>query len=178
MRSERSTAKQSPTESITRRHFCSFVGLGALSTASMGSGVAFVQYASPNVLFEPAISFKAGSPDGYGQGVDERWKQKQKVWIVTTNDGLYALVAICTHLGCTPNWVAEEGTFRCPCHGSVFSVEGDVLAGPAPVPLYRAPVHVDETGELVVGTGLLGYGRPEQENRPEERSAPTYVVKV
>lgn len=61
------------------------------------------------------------------RGVDERFKQSHGVWIVRTDDdvaqgglGLYALIAVCTHLGCTPNYLAAEAKFKCPCHGSGF----------------------------------------------------------
>jgi Rieske Fe-S protein len=48
---------------------------------------------------------------------------------------LYAVSATCTHLGCTVEWNAPEDSWDCPCHGSRFSVNGDVLHGPAVRPL-------------------------------------------
>lgn len=165
-------------ESLPRRNFFTLVGLGSITSATAGSGPLFVQYASPNVLFEPALSFDAGRPEEYEMGIDERWARKQKIWIVRTEKGIYALVAICTHLGCTPTWGAQEQGVHCPCHGSTFSLDGDVREGPAPTPLYRAPIRLDEQGHLIVGTGLLGYGRAEQENEEPARSGPNYLLKV
>ncbi len=43
----------------------------------------------------------------------------------------YALRPICTHLGCTVPWDAEQNRFVCPCHGSQYDAEGRVLQGPA-----------------------------------------------
>ena len=53
---------------------------------------------------------------------------------------LHAVSARCTHLYCQVNWNGAERTWDCPCHGSRFSVDGDVLNGPAVEPLPPRPV--------------------------------------
>jgi len=54
---------------------------------------------------------------------------------------------ICPHLGCQFDWDASTSKFRCPCHGSVYSIDGKVLGGPAPRPLDTLPTKI-EKGEL------------------------------
>ena len=39
--------------------------------------------------------------------------------------------AVCPHLGCLVRWNPAEGSWDCPCHGSRFAPEGDLLSGPA-----------------------------------------------
>ena len=60
-----------------------------------------------------------------------------------SDGGFLALVRECTHLGCTVPWRAEEGRFACPCHASAFDLAGDVLSPPAPRPLDRHPVRIE-----------------------------------
>ena len=79
----------------------------------------------------------ASSPPGPGEGriVSQRGRQ---VALARDDDGaLHAVSARCTHLGCILAWNAAERSWDCPCHGSRFAVDGDVLQGPAVKPLAR-----------------------------------------
>jgi len=105
----------------------------------------------PRVLFEPSPIFKAGKPSDYNMGeVSEKYKEEQRVWIEKQPDKIIAIQAICTHLGCTPRWLPLESKFKCPCHGSGFTKEGVNFEGPAPRPLERLAIRLDEEGNLIV----------------------------
>ncbi len=71
------------------------------------------------------------------------------------NPEYYARPAVCTHLGCIANWKTEEGMIACPCHGSRFDREGNVVAGPAPRPLPRFAMSLDDHGALVVDKSVV-----------------------
>ncbi len=77
--------------------------------------------------------------------------QSQKaVWAVKQPDGQVKVFApMCTHLGCGYRWEGKEKAFHCPCHGSVFDIDGRVQAGPAPRPLDLLPSKI-ENGRLLV----------------------------
>ena len=139
---------------LTRRGFFSWAAVGWVGfTAAIGGCMAaFNRFLYPNVLFEPPTRFKVGRPEDFPDGVvDERFKEARGIWVVNQDGRLYALIAICTHLGCPPNWLAEQNKFKCPCHGSGYYKNGVNFEGPTPRPLERAAIAVDpQDGQLVV----------------------------
>lgn len=136
----------------TRRGFFSWLTLAWVSfaVATTAALAATGRFLFPNVLFEPPQSFKIGFPENYDLGVDERWKDKFSIWIVKEKKQMTALISVCTHLGCTPNWLAGESKFKCPCHGSGFFMTGINFEGPAPRPLERARIVLAEDGQILV----------------------------
>jgi len=82
------------------------------------------------------------------------WKvtsEKTTAWVIKQSDGqAVALAPQCTHLGCAYHWEDGKNDFLCPCHSSVFSVDGKVVSGPAPRPLDRYDTKVQGT-KLLLG---------------------------
>ena len=138
-------------ESVARSAWAAF-------TASMlAAGTATARFMFPNVLFEPPPTFKAGFPNEIQIGqVDERFKSKG-VWLVRDYlpeaggaEGIFALSTVCTHLGCTPNWLEAEQKYKCPCHGSGYYKNGINFEGPTPRPLERFAISLGDDGQIVV----------------------------
>lgn len=131
----------------------------------------FFRFFLPRAIFEPSSIFRVGFPGDYGVGVDTKYQQLYRIWVVKTSDRLFVINAVCTHLGCTPDWKASENKFKCPCHGSGYDSEGINFEGPAPRPMDRAHVELDAEGQIVVNKGLL-YDWPKGgENRFENPGA-------
>lgn len=160
----------------SRRDFFTRLGWGGIGIFSLLSVAGFLRSAFPRVLFLPPSTFKAGTPSDYASNeVSEKYKQDERVWIIREEQGIYVLFAKCTHLGCTPRWLAAEDKFKCPCHGSGFYKSGMNFEGPAPRPLDRFGVSLNENGQLVVDKSKVFKMQPGTE--PEEQY-PESVLKV
>ncbi len=147
-------ATRLPEDEPSRRDFFSRVGLAACAAAAVGSGVVTLDFLNPKVLFEPPTRFRAGNPLDYPEGT-VRLNKQQKAYVLGGPLGVFALSAVCTHLGCITRFLSDERCIACPCHGSRFDLEGNVVHGPAPRPLPWLEVQLDPAGNLVVDTSIV-----------------------
>ncbi len=146
-----------------RRRFVMASTLGFLGV----NFLMFLRFFLPRALFEPKTNFKIGYPSDFGFGVDTKFQNQYRIWVVRNTEGIFVISAICTHLGCTPDWKASENKFKCPCHGSGYDPEGVNFEGPAPRPMDRAHVELDPQGQIVVDLSRLyrwPKGEPSQFN--------------
>jgi cytochrome b6-f complex iron-sulfur subunit len=134
---------------ISRRDFLNDVAAGALGIAGLGAMVVTYRYLSPNALFEPSTTFRAGNPDLYPVN-SVTFNQDQQVYIVRMQKGFYAVSAVCTHLGCITQWKPDANLIECPCHGSKFKSDGTKVEGPAPRSLPHFSITLTPDGELLV----------------------------
>jgi cytochrome b6-f complex iron-sulfur subunit len=148
-----------PGALVPRRAFFSWMGVAwtAFAASMVATASATGRFMFPNVLFEPPATFKAGFPDELQPGkVDERFKQRFGVWLVRDVDpvsgemGIYALSTVCTHLGCTPDWLESAQKYKCPCHGSGYYMNGINFEGPTPRPLERFEIRLAADGQIEV----------------------------
>ncbi len=137
---------------MNRRSFLSAGtgGLAALlSAAAVGLG-GVLRYLSPSVYYEPPQAFKIGEPADFPFG-PPTFLPEEKIFVFRDKEKGFAVAnAVCTHLGCTVNYYNTDGRFHCPCHGSLFGSDGEVLGGPAPRPLEWLEVTLARDGQLNV----------------------------
>lgn len=131
-------------------------GLGALIGAALAIPTALYLFLPPKTRQQQSW-VEAGDIDQLQPGTPQEmtfrrlhvdgWKiysEKGTAWVVKTADGkILAFSPVCTHLGCAYHWDAGKSDFLCPCHGSEFALDGTVLAGPAPRPLDRFEIKVE-----------------------------------
>jgi cytochrome b6-f complex iron-sulfur subunit len=133
----------------SRRDFLgktSLIITGLASLAAVGAGLRLIK---PNVRYEEPSMFKIGKAEQFPEGTVKNLVDK-KVVIFSDSDGIFAISSICTHLGCVVTPV--EWGFQCPCHGSKYTLDGKVIAGPAPRPLEWHEIRQLEDGTLAVDT--------------------------
>jgi cytochrome b6-f complex iron-sulfur subunit len=147
--SDSDAATAAVTSEISRRDFLNDVAAGALGIAGLGAMVVTYRFLSPNALFEPSTTFRAGNPDLYPVN-SVTFNQDQQVYIVRTPEGFYAVSAVCTHLGCITQWKPDANIIACPCHGSKFKSDGTKVEGPAPRSLPHFSITLTPDGELLV----------------------------
>lgn len=118
---------------------------GALKTliALIGLGL-FWKYLTPEIKGPQALLRVASSDLPPGGALVYR---DSRMALIRERDEVYALSLVCTHLGCTVTVLPER--LICPCHGSSFDRNGQVLEGPARQALKRLSV-VERDGFLEV----------------------------
>ena len=76
--------------------------------------------------------FRGNDPE-VAPGEGEVIRRGEKQWAVARDESgeLHVVSAVCTHMDCIVHWNDAEQSWDCPCHGSRFSIDGEVLDGPA-----------------------------------------------
>ena len=125
---------------------------GALSVPTL-SGCAGARYLSPTPGPD-GLSVSLATLGADGGAFLQTEEMDRPIYLHRNDEGEWiAVLASCTHRGCQPEPVADR--LVCPCHGSEFSLEGDVLQGPADRALNRYRVDMDGD-RLFIRTGGRG----------------------
>ncbi len=150
---------------LKRRTFFGRLLYGAAGITGLAGFLTGLRVLSPNVLYESPKKIKVGMPDEVQEGVTFFKEAKAFVFKEEKEKGhvrFYAVSAACTHLGCIVQYTPglEHGGknvgFSCGCHGSKYTIDGEVVKGPAPKALawLNLELAVDD-GQLVVDTGTI-----------------------
>jgi Rieske Fe-S protein len=137
---------------MNRRRFLTWGtgGLAALWTAAGVGLAAMLRFLSPSVYYEPPQTLKIGSHGDFPIG-PPTFLPDEKIFVFRDQEKGFAVASgVCTHLGCTVQWFNSDGSFHCPCHGSIFNKDGKVVSGPAPRPLEWLEVTETRDGQLKV----------------------------
>lgn len=108
-----------------------------------GSAGLLWRYLTPGTVRRRRVVVRVARADIPPQGA--LVYRTERIALLREGETVFALSLVCTHLGCTVNVTAEG--LSCPCHGSRFDRQGQVLQGPADRPLPRL--------ELVESGGML-----------------------
>jgi cytochrome b6-f complex iron-sulfur subunit len=135
---------------LTRREFSDKLAYGSFWAAVGTAVLGIVRLFKPSVMPEASSRLKLGRPEEFPPGA-ARSLEGSNVFLLSDAEGVYAISAACTHLGCIVSRDAE-GYFECPCHGSRFEPTGEVTAGPAPRGLDWLEVQQAPNGHLYADT--------------------------
>jgi cytochrome b6-f complex iron-sulfur subunit len=134
---------------LDRRRFLTLLAQGSVATAviaAIGQVIRFLSYEPPSSV---SNILPVGQPDSFLPN-SFMYVAGARVYVGRDGNGLYAIDAVCTHLGCLVE-LAEEDGFVCPCHDSRFDAQGRPQAGPATKPLRYLHLWLDlEQGQLLV----------------------------
>ncbi|NZA26282.1 ubiquinol-cytochrome c reductase iron-sulfur subunit [Luteimonas sp. SJ-92] len=110
----------------------------------------------------PTLDDQLRDPDSENSDQQPDYVREANPELRSIRPEISVLVGLCTHLGCSPEMVAEirpepfdanwKGGYFCPCHKSKFDMAGRVYAGvPAPTNLVVPPHHYADDNTIVVG---------------------------
>lgn len=93
------------------------------------------------------LTIDLGNPNYSSLGATGASTVIDNVIVINTGNGFIALSSVCTHQGCQVSYDHGNENLPCPCHGSIFSVTGSVLNGPASSPLKK--YDVSQEGDIL-----------------------------
>ena len=186
---ESTRGKMRARAEATRRQFLMLMGGVAAAGAALFGGIEVLRFMFPvasgnaPALFKTSFTF-AELTGGVVGGkavipVNVKSETAKRVTVVLDDAGIYAVYLVCTHLGCTPNYVTDVTTgsgvaasvaeargvrtanqrlpdgWACPCHGSRYFIDSTNFYGPAPRPMDWVSIQVTPDGFFAVDRSVL-----------------------
>jgi nitrite reductase/ring-hydroxylating ferredoxin subunit len=137
-------------EPVSRRDYLGLAGIGSATAAIAFCSVGMLRLPKPRVLPDVSGLLRLGSASRFPPGTSTVLPES-KVCVFGTDDGIAVMSLVCTHLGCIVQ--KTETGFDCPCHGSKFGPQGELVAGPAPRRLPWWAVSQAPDGTILVDLG-------------------------
>ena len=134
---------------LTRQEFLTIMAWSGAAIPAALMTLGSIRFLIPNFTFGPPSVIKIGKPGDLPPGT-QIFLSKERLFLTSTEEGIMAMSATCTHLGCAVARV--EWGYQCPCHGSKYDSQGRVLAGPAPRALPWFRIFEGPDGHLLVDT--------------------------
>ncbi len=131
---------------ITRRDFLGLAGIWAAFTAISFSLIGVFRLPRPKVLPEASTLYRIGKPSDFSPGTVKNFP-KYNIQVISTETGIAAMSLVCTHLGCIVH--STKNGYICPCHGSRFKKDGELIKGPATRPLRWLEISQAADGTLL-----------------------------
>jgi cytochrome b6-f complex iron-sulfur subunit len=134
---------------VSRQEFLAWLAWASAGIQGALIALGSLRFLVPNVAMGSTSVFNIGKPEDFPVGT-QRLFSGERLIIESTQEGIMAMSATCTHLGCAVGKV--EWGYQCPCHGSKFDSAGSVLRGPASKPLPWFKILQGPQGQLFVDT--------------------------
>lgn len=131
---------------MDRRKFLNKLTIGSLTGAGIFGTLGALRLTYPDISHKPKI-LPIGRPDDFPLHTFTLIKEKN-IFIYRDRTCIRAVSAICTHLGCVLQ--KSDSGFRCPCHGSHYNKQGEVLSGPAPRSLDWLKMEFSHDGKIII----------------------------
>lgn len=109
-----------------------FAAGSRLPTGPGGGDAALCTGATEGLIIGPAAQDVP-----LNQPVKASYAALPNLYVCRDSQGLVGLDSTCTHRGCAPNFVMDQGIWLCPCHGSQYGLTGNLIKGPAPLPMKK-----------------------------------------
>ena len=139
--------KNSNQEPIKRRRFLKKLWASIGIIAGLELIYIVFNFLQPKKAIKNTLSenyFEAGPQDSFKKNSITSFRNRSFFLCRLENGEFHALSARCTHLGCALNYISEKNILECPCHSSMFDINGKVLRSPASKPLTRHKVIIEK----------------------------------
>ncbi len=136
---------------MERRNFLKRIAGGLSAVVSFVFLIPVLKFLAPQKMEAKADQITINKKDiPYGAALEVAFNGTPLIVINRKGKGFIALSRVCTHLGCLVGYNRDAEMLVCPCHAAKFSLEGNVISGPAPSPLKSFPLKV-EADHILIG---------------------------